>query len=98
MIDTGGRIREALDMISPPVADSIHPSAGYDPPPIPAVGVPAPGGHVKHNHKLDLVDTGGNVAEALGACGPSVADSVRRSSPSPISIEPSDDPSPREIV
>lgn len=98
MIDTGGRIREALDMISPPVADSIHPSAGYDPPPIPAVGVPAPGGHVKHNHKLDIVDTGGNVAEALGACGPSVADSVRRSSPSPMSIEPSDDPSPREIV
>ena len=103
MIDTGGRIREALDMIGPKVADSIHPSSpGYDPPPMPTVGVPAPGGHAKHNHRLDLVDTGGNVAEALGVCGPSVADSVRGPSPSgtpsPIPSEPSDDPSPREIV
>mmetsp|Transcript_29612 Transcript_29612/g.86256 ORF Transcript_29612/g.86256 Transcript_29612/m.86256 type:complete len:411 (-) Transcript_29612:1136-2368(-) len=145
MIDTGGRIREALDMCGPPVADSIHQSAVYDPktetlmtrqqqvemygvaqssaggagsdqqqgggyerPPIPPTGsnsrpsspVPASGGGHSHNHTLDVVDTGGNVAEALGVCGPSVTDSVRSSSPSETATaqQPSGDPSPREIV
>lgn len=31
LIDTGGQIREALDVCGPPVADSIHQSAVYDP-------------------------------------------------------------------
>ena len=98
MIDTGGRIREALDMCGPPVADSIHQSAVYD-----------PKTETLMTRQQQVEMYGNNVASGqpsgsgyerppIQTSGSSSRPSSRAASPVPVDTPEASEPTPREIV